>query len=91
MSNSLLTTWTSWQMASSSLAPWLPWVSVLPAEQQTLDHLDLLANVLQLFSTWLSWVSLLTAEQETLDHLDLLANGLQLFGTLALLDLYLTC
>jgi hypothetical protein len=31
------------------LAPWFPWVSILPAEQETLDHLDLLANDLQLF------------------------------------------
>jgi hypothetical protein len=38
-------------MASNSLAPWLPWVSILPAEQETLDHLDLLANGLQLFDT----------------------------------------
>jgi hypothetical protein len=51
LSRRLLTTWTSWRMASSSFAPWLPWVSILPAEQETLDHLDLLANGLQLFST----------------------------------------
>ncbi len=46
-----MTTWTSWRMTSNSLAPWLSWVSILPAEQQTLDHLDLLANDLQLFGT----------------------------------------
>ncbi len=38
-------------MASSSLAPWLSWIFILPAEQEALDHLDLLANGLQLFST----------------------------------------
>jgi hypothetical protein len=38
-------------MASSSLEPWLFWVSILPAEQETLDHLDPLVNDLQLFST----------------------------------------
>jgi hypothetical protein len=37
-------------MTSSSLAPWLFWVSILPAEQETLDHLDLLADGLHLFA-----------------------------------------
>ncbi len=38
-------------MASISLTPSLSWVSILPAEQEILDHLDLLANGLQVLDT----------------------------------------
>ncbi len=38
-------------LSSRLLTTWTSWVSILPAEQQTLDHLDLLANDFQLFDT----------------------------------------
>ncbi len=86
-----MTTWTSWRMASSSLTPWLPWVSILPAEQQTLDHLHTWRMASSSLAPWLFWVSILPAEQEALDHLDFLAIGLHLLDTLTLIGLYLTC